>query len=239
MNSKPIELYLLKFDNHVPEQQIKYLLKYISRERAKRIQGTLNKGHIVQTLLSELFLRYLIIRKLGIENQSISFNYNKNGKPFLKGNPDFFFNISHSHGYIACALHHSEIGVDIEKNTNIDFLKIANRFFNKNEVSDLLKEPLNNRQMYFYRLFTSKESYLKAKGKSIQEIKSSVNISNLAPPGKEVGYCFTDLSKTAYFTQYLNMNYILTVCSFSMKKCVLKEIKTDNLLDYFLISACP
>jgi 4'-phosphopantetheinyl transferase len=234
MDRKPIDLYLLKIDDHLPDYQVQYLLKYISRERAKRIQVTLKKGQIVQSLLSELLLRYLIIRRLGVKNHSISFNYSKNGKPFLKGAPDFFFNISHSSEYIAIVLHHSEIGVDIEKNTTIDFFKIVNRFFNKNEIANLLKEPENKQQGYFYRLFTSKESYLKARGKSILELKGAVDISGLPPLGEVGRYYFTDFSKTAFFTQYLNEEYILTVCSFSRKKCEMKEIKKESLLDYFL-----
>ena len=36
------------------------------------------------------------------------------GKPFFPGRPDICFNLSHSHGAVACAVHNRDIGVDIE-----------------------------------------------------------------------------------------------------------------------------
>ncbi len=55
------------------------------------------------------------------------FAYNKNGKPYLKEYADVHFNISHCKNAIACAIHSTDIGVDIQ-DVRVPRAALLNRF---------------------------------------------------------------------------------------------------------------
>lgn len=57
----------------------------------------------------------LISRRFGLAVGDISFEKGKNGKPFVAGHPEVFFNISHCDTAAAIALSSRPVGVDIER----------------------------------------------------------------------------------------------------------------------------
>ena len=59
-------------------------------------------------------LAQVLARELGIESLP-EVAKGGEGKPFFPEQPDICFNLSHSHGAVACAVHNEEIGVDIER----------------------------------------------------------------------------------------------------------------------------
>lgn len=91
------------------------------------------------------------------------------GKPSL--HPDhrlrrLAFNISHTHGAVACAmtLDHA-IGVDIEDVARSGhLLEIADAYFAPDELALLRAAPAERQRELFFRLWTLKESYIKAHG---------------------------------------------------------------------------
>lgn len=94
---------------------------------------------------------------------------NQNGKPYLKGYPNFYFNISHSKDAVAVAFGNSEMGVDIEKVRPVN-QKVAKRFFTENERAKI-KSPTD-----FFTVWTQKESIIKKDGKALKDI-SSIDIT--------------------------------------------------------------
>jgi phosphopantetheinyl transferase len=85
--------------------------------------------------------------------------YGLNGKPYLK-NQSINFNISHSGDYVVLATANREIGVDIEK-IAVYPDKVAIRCFTLPEREWMEQEGENEA---FYRLWTAKESVMKASG---------------------------------------------------------------------------
>jgi 4'-phosphopantetheinyl transferase len=91
------------------------------------------------------------------------------GKPAL--HPDhrlgrLAFNISHTHGAVACAmtLDHA-IGVDIEDvERSGRLLEIADAYFAPEELALLRAAPADQQRALFFRLWTLKEAYIKAHG---------------------------------------------------------------------------
>ncbi len=71
---------------------------------------------------------------------------------------DACLSISHSGGYLVCALAPSPVGVDLEEQTTRDCLGIARRFFAAEEQS------LCRDATFFYDLWTAKEARAKRKG---------------------------------------------------------------------------
>ena len=88
----------------------------------------------------------------------------KNGKPFLKGIKDVHFNLSHSGDLVMCAISDGEVGCDVE-NVSIGRLGVAERFFTVAERGfiDIGKNEKEKNERFF-RLWTLKESFIKAVG---------------------------------------------------------------------------
>ena len=89
------------------------------------------------------------------------------GKPYFK-NSNIYFNYSHSKNYIACAISHYEVGIDIEETTRIISDKIAKKYLN-NE-----KENLKRVEMW-----VKKEAYSKLKGLGIQIEFQNIKLSEI------------------------------------------------------------
>ncbi|MDX1966294.1 MAG: 4'-phosphopantetheinyl transferase superfamily protein [Planctomycetaceae bacterium] len=100
--------------------------------------------------------------------REIRFASERNGKPTLAHPKDtgLRFNVSHSGdwGVIAVSWERT-LGVDIESiDPNLDGAALASRFFSEHERAELLSLPPEDLQDGFYRLWTTKEAYIKAIG---------------------------------------------------------------------------
>ena len=91
------------------------------------------------------------------------FAFGEQGKPYLPERPGLHFSLSHSGEYVLCALADAEIGCDVETPRKVD-LALASRFFHPEEAARLFSLPERERGTAFLRLWTLKESYIKALG---------------------------------------------------------------------------
>lgn len=117
-------------------------------------------------------LRVLLGRYLDQDPAALRFTYNKYGKPELQEGAaasGLRFNVSHAgeRGLYAVT-RNSEIGVDIER-MRPDFATqpIAERFFSSREVTALGRLPEHLRPEAFFRCWTRKEAFIKARGEGI------------------------------------------------------------------------
>lgn len=112
-------------------------------------------------------LRILLGGYLNMEPASIQFGYELQGKPLLKeGGLPIQFNVSHSEGLgvIAFCLGR-RVGVDIEWfRPMADMDDLARRFFTEGESALIASLSGDSKQELFYKIWTGKESYLKAVG---------------------------------------------------------------------------
>ena len=92
-----------------------------------------------------------------------AFAFGEQGKPYLPGLPDVHFSLSHSGTRVLCALSDAELGCDVEGTRRCD-PALARRFFHPDETAWLLSLPPREQDAAFLRLWTLKESYLKAVG---------------------------------------------------------------------------
>ena len=91
----------------------------------------------------------------------------ENGKPYLK-DAGVCFNLSHAGSYAVCAVG-PDPGCDIEKIRPVRE-DVARRFFHPEEFALLQAEPdAAVRERLFFRLWTLKESYIKATGKGLSQ----------------------------------------------------------------------
>lgn len=107
------------------------------------------------------------LEKRGIEDWKRGLWYNENGKPYLADGQGIYFNLSHSGEYVACAVSGEEVGCDIEMISG-QKMDIARRFFSPSEYELLLSEKTEQKKReLFFRLWTLKESFIKAVGKGL------------------------------------------------------------------------
>lgn len=114
-------------------------------------------------------LRAILGAYLSRQPASLSFTYGPHGKPSLNPHDNertIQFNVSHSHGMALYAVATTrEVGVDLEAvRPMADWEDIARRFFAPQEVTDILSWPKDLQQEAFFRCWTGKEAYLKARG---------------------------------------------------------------------------
>lgn len=89
------------------------------------------------------------------------------GKPFFPAFAGFHFNLSHSGTQVLCAVADTEVGCDIELRGEYKD-KLAKRFFHPDEYAALCALPTAEAQAaLFFRLWTLKESFLKATGRGL------------------------------------------------------------------------
>lgn len=104
------------------------------------------------------------LEKYGMHEKEMQYLENENGKPFFANAQDIYFSISHSKDKLMVCFSDSEIGCDIEKISKAN-LDVAERFFNLNEYTELIREENENeRDELFCRLWTLKESFMKTVG---------------------------------------------------------------------------
>ena len=114
-------------------------------------------------------LRILLGAYAGLAPQAVSFSYAEQGKPSLNVRPQnerVEFNLSHSGEIALLAFARGRaVGVDIERiRENLDPEKIARRFFSRHEQNELSALPPSQRYAGFFRCWTRKEAYIKARG---------------------------------------------------------------------------
>ena len=119
-------------------------------------------------LVARAMLRTVLSGCLKCDPRGLVFRRNGYGKPFLAGpaGSPLQFNLSHSGGLAVCAvtLDH-EIGVDVEdRERRVEELELARRFFAPAEAGALEPLPAVVRRDAFFRYWTLKEAYIKARG---------------------------------------------------------------------------
>lgn len=176
-------------------------VKLVDKDRNMKIAGLHQEDDRIRSLGAGLLLKNVLTAN-HLDGEII---YGKQGKPYLKNNKEYFFNLSHSGDYAVCALADFEIGIDIQIQKPMNF-KICDRFFTRDEKEFIMKEAeFIEREKNFYTIWTRKESYMKYTGLGMkQDIR---NISVLAC--KEA--CFVDYDDVG--------GYSIAIC---MKKVIFK-----------------
>lgn len=192
------------------KDKIEKLLSMISMEKRHRISRYHKQEDALRTLVGDILARYLLCKRLKIKNRELRFGTNKYGKPFLINNANIQYNISHSGKWVVCSVDYHSVGIDIEKIQPVD-ISIAERFFSKEEVKNLMSRCVAEREAYFYDLWTLKESYIKAIGKGLSIPLDSFTV-RIA--GDNITLCSANEPDNYYFRQYpIDKDYKMAVCS--------------------------
>lgn len=142
------------------------LLSQEERERAARYRVERPRTDFIVTRGT---LRSLVAGYLGMAPQEVSFRYSEYGKPHIDGAFDLRFNVSHTDGLALLGFVRTRaIGVDVEKiKASPDARKLAERFFSVRERESLRNLAGNELHAAFFRCWTRKEAYVKARGEGL------------------------------------------------------------------------
>lgn len=148
-------------------------------DRAAKFRFDSDRKHFV---VARAILRDLLGLYLGESPAAIEFSYGQQGKPALhslSSKHGLHFNLSHSHGLALFAFSRGrELGVDLEPiRPSFSTEEIAERFFSKQEVTEFLALPAEQKPEGFFLCWTRKEAYIKAKSAGLQIPLDSFSVS--------------------------------------------------------------
>lgn len=118
-------------------------------------------------VIGRALTRLQLSRFLGGDPRAWPLVTNQYGRPELAAPtpPPIGFNVSHTHGLVACAIAASlDVGVDVEFVERRLTHDVADRFFAPSEVADLRRLDEEERARVFFDYWTLKEAYIKARG---------------------------------------------------------------------------
>jgi 4'-phosphopantetheinyl transferase len=149
------------------------------RERAARFIFDKDRWPYV---IAHTGLRSILSGYLKTSPADLQFVTGVNGKPSLA--PQFAgsglrFNLSHSHKMALLGVTQGrEIGIDVEWiKENYGFQEVAEHFFTAKEVAQLRALPVELQRQAFFKCWTSKEAFLKAKGTGLSGNLDEVEIT--------------------------------------------------------------
>ena len=127
----------------------------------------------------------------------------ENGKPFIE-NCSYFFNLSHSGERAFLTVSDKKVGCDVEKIREVD-LNVAKRFFTEKESERLFDLGKEEQKTEFFKIWTRKESFIKAVGKGFL-----IPLNSFSASGNSV---LLKADGEFYFTTRILGEYVLSVCS--------------------------
>lgn len=142
----------------------------MSETRKNAVSRYKNEKNKKCTVLGEFLARKAISSFLSVDENSIRFEREKNGKPFALG-LDINFSISHSGEAVVCAVDRKEIGIDIELIRDID-MRVTKIACSESEKEYIFStESEKEQRERFFEIWTAKEAYFKYLGTGITKLK--------------------------------------------------------------------
>ena len=208
-----VELYAADINQIAPRAH--HLIGLLDEERQSRVRAFGDSRSALLTLAAGLLLYDIF----GERARTAHFERGKRGKPHLADLAPF--NISHAGDFAVLALSRQNVGVDLERIRPLDWQRISSRFFHPEERAFLAQSTEPERD--FFRIWTLKESYLKAEGTGFSVSPASFAVLPVGAQSAhllgETAYCFT---RIAAFP-----NYCLSVCSLE------EEVSSEVVIKQF------
>ena len=204
-----VKIYYTDIHRLCEPSVLEQLCELVNEQRRSKILRCKNKEDKRRSLAAGLLLRFAM-EKQGLDYEKACFSVGENGKPYLLGQDDFFFSLSHSGDMVVCAVFEEEIGADVESMHRVEKIckdaskieGILNRIATQAEMEWFHKLPETEKTKGFLRLWPGKESFGKRNGQGISQ-----NLRNT-----------TVLDEAQYLFLQLEEEYYLSVCANKIKE---------------------
>ena len=199
-------------------QEISDYTKFVSSQRQQKIERFAFEKDKIASLSAGLLLRYKASETLEIPADKITINYSQHNKPYIENFPHYHFNLSHSGNLVVLAESRFPVGIDAELISN-PREKVAKKYFTESENGFLSESKDKNTA--FFRIWTSKESYVKMLGTGLSKSLKSFDI-------------FSQQIKD-YFYSFEFSGYEVTVCceNLPFENISKEEVSFDELMNSF------
>jgi 4'-phosphopantetheinyl transferase len=176
------EIHIWRAWLNLPASHLKSLWQTLSTDEHQRAERFFFQKDRDKFIATRGLLRTILSRYLSMKPEELCFCYGSYGKPALRSdfNQDkLCFNLSHSGSLALYAVAmNQELGIDLEQvRTNLDYGAIAQRYFSPQEITALLALPPGCRCEAFFRAWTCKEAYIKARGGAVFQALNQVEVS--------------------------------------------------------------
>lgn len=177
-----LHLWLVELD--IPAPDVDLARRTLSPDEVERAGRFHFERDARRYVAAHAGLRSILARYTGLRPQDLSFQASQYGKPFLAPGIPYThaalnFNLSHSGelGLVAVTLER-RVGVDIEQ-VRPEFAdgSIAQRFFSPGEVRALRALPPGEQTAAFFRCWTRKEAFVKARGEGLSLSLDSFDVA--------------------------------------------------------------
>lgn len=151
----------------VDGERLAELRALLSPDEVAKAERIIVPGKREQSIVARGALRTLLAQYTGVPPRDLSFEYEEKGRPYLAdGSLATSFNVTHSGDLALVAVtREGVIGVDVERiDPAVELLAIGRRFFSPTEHAELAACDEADRPLAFFRCWTRKEAYLKARG---------------------------------------------------------------------------
>ncbi|HTW58268.1 MAG TPA: 4'-phosphopantetheinyl transferase superfamily protein [Terriglobales bacterium] len=168
------------------EERWQQILSADERARAARFRFSRDRQFFAAT---RAVLRTILGSYVASDPKSLAFNYAEKGKPSLVENDlaqgharsrqRLEFNVSHSGTTALLAFARGRaLGVDVEQiRDDRDAEAVAQRFFSQREQIELASFPASDTLRGFFRCWTRKEAFIKARGEGLSIPLSDFDVS--------------------------------------------------------------
>jgi 4'-phosphopantetheinyl transferase len=146
------------------------------RERAARFRFPEDRARFV---LGRGLLRKCLGHYLQQTPETIELAYTDRGRPILPHDETVQFSISHTHDLVAVAVTAgARVGIDLEYvQPQLDLPELAKRICSDEELQTFQALASRETPAAFFRIWTRKEAYLKARGEGITEGLQEISVS--------------------------------------------------------------
>ncbi len=170
-------------------------------------------------------LRLLVARRVGIEAEAIEIGRDARGRPVVHWPATgLHVTISHSAGYIACAVAERELGIDIERDDRVEAdAPLADRICTRTERDQLDRTPPAQRRRSLVRLWTRKEALVKALGVGLVLDFAAIDVSSDTPilsGAVQAGWTLRDLPAPSEYCMTLAARARQVRVDFQTRDCL-------------------
>lgn len=162
------EIHVWSVDLYASETHVSHSGQLLSPNEVARAQRLTREVVRRRFVATRVALREILSQYLDREPAKIEFEYGAHGKPGLAAGmrKDVEFSVSHSADLAMIAVTRArEVGIDLEVTArDLDYLGIARRFFAADEAQALEGQSEAGAREGFFRCWTRKEAFLKARG---------------------------------------------------------------------------
>lgn len=212
LTHEDLHLWFVRFDELRESDRWRDWMRLLDASELERAGRFVFERDRRTYVLAHALVRTMLSSFADVEPAAWRFESNAHGKPRIAepaGHEWLRFNLSHTRGAALCGVvRNVELGVDIETlDRETDCVPLADRYFSAAETAALHRAPAELQRGMFFRFWTLKEAYIKARGLGLAipldqfSYELGAEERGLRPPTISFGHEIEDVSDRWQFAE--------------------------------------